>query len=169
MSDSQELQVTPLAEWQRMRLQGVRLTLPTERKVRMRAVDPSHFVRDPAFEACTWPGIFNQLIVDMFWRGDYPAAIEKFLVPRESLQEAADVLTSLGIVAQKALLEPALVDVPQTDDDEAEIAISDLQIPELVWIFRLAFMRHEVLYWLEEHGLAGLNEDTKPAETVADA
>jgi hypothetical protein len=158
-----ELTVTPASEFRKMRLYGVQLALYTGRAIRMRCVDPSHFVK----ELEGTPLLFQQFILDAFWEGDYRTEVDKFLAKRTSPSETADVATALGIVAKKAMLKPRVVDVPQTDDgaapavgdEDEEIALSDFQVGELVWIFRLAFEPRQVLYFLEEHGLASTGED----------
>jgi hypothetical protein len=161
-----ELKPTPASEIKKMRLHGVVLTLFSGRAIQMRSADPSHFVKDEDFTQA--PIMFREFILDTFWAGDYRAKVDAFLKRRETPQETADFATSLGIVAKKVLIKPIVVDVPQTDDDEDEIALSDLQIEELVLIFRLAFESQKVLYYLEEHGLDSGNEEPgQAADSIA--
>jgi hypothetical protein len=154
-----EPKLTPASEFRKMRERGVALTLYTGRNIRMRGVDPSHFVK----ELDGAPNMFSELILKMFWDGKYQELIDEFLKRRENPKETAELAASLGVVAKKVLLMPRVVDVPQTDDEDEEIAISDLGINELVWIFRLAFQPHAVLYYLEANGLDSGTQDTEQA------
>lgn len=163
---SDELKVTPASEFRKMREKGVALTLPTGRNIRMRGVDPSHFIRDPEFTSA--PVIFQRLILDMFWKGEYSAQVDEFLKPRETAQETADVATSFGIVAKKVLIKPVLVETLTTDDDQEEVVLSDFHGEELATIFRLAFLEHRVLYYLEANGL-NMSDDGQPTEASTDS
>lgn len=132
-----KLKVTPAAEFRKMREQGVEITLPSGRVVRMRTVTPDRLLKLGKI-----PDILTQLVIKMFYGQVTSGDFNGFLDAREELEQTFAQFESLRVVCTAGLLEPRIVDNPQADD---EIAIDDLTMSERGWIFRLAFVEADDL------------------------
>jgi hypothetical protein len=122
-----------------MRVNGVEQIIPfTLRKLRIRTADPNRLMR-----AGKVPDILTPLVAKTIYQEVSDAELQNFATkPREQAADALAVLDSLNIVARDVLVQPKVVDDPQSDD---EIAIEELTMAERRWIFRLALAPAEVL------------------------
>lgn len=110
---SEQNGVTPLAEWQRMRLQGVEKTLKTGRKIRWRPVE---LIR--ALQQGKIPDTLTAFVAARVWTGNANDT-------RSNEEKALDWINYLDLMATLGLMEP---------DPEPLLATGDLLYDELVEI-----------------------------------
>lgn len=110
---SEQNGVTPLAEWQRMRLQGTEKTLATGRVVRWRPVE---LIR--ALQQGKIPDTLTAFVAARVWTGNAGDT-------RSNHEKALDWLNYLDLIACLGLMEP---------DPEPLLATGDLFYEELVEI-----------------------------------
>lgn len=134
-----EAQLTPAAEMRWLRQEGAYTRLPHSGwVVKMRVVQPDRLLR-----LGKMPDILTTFVVQMIYGKLEKDAVSKFLAPREQVAEAAEVLESLRVVCEAALVHPRIVAEPLADD---EISIEDLELADRGWIFRLAFAPAEAMF-----------------------
>lgn len=131
------VEVTPAAEFRKMREEGVPQTLLSGRKVRLRTVTPDRLLR-----AGRVPDILTPLVTKMLFEQVSNQELNDFISPREQAKDSLEMIDSLNVVCEAALLYPRIVEKPTQDD---EIAIDDLTLADRGWIFKLAFQPAEVL------------------------
>lgn len=152
MSDA----VTTAADFRTARLEGEVVTLPsTGRKIRMRAVKPAELLALGDI-----PEPLADLVIAFLYGSLDEEDYKKFFSPAERREQALDLIKSLNIVAQAAVIEPRVVGPGESVGPE-EIEAEDLEDSELRWIFDLAMM-----------GAANLRnfrlQQETPVEPVAD-
>lgn len=125
---------TPASEFRQMREQGVLQTLPSGRAVRLRTVTPDRLLRLGKI-----PDILTTLVVRMVYEDVPNDDLNTFLVAKEKVTDALEVVESLRVVCEAGLLEPSI----GPGDDQ--ISIDDLTLAERGWIFKLVFQSAEVL------------------------
>lgn len=131
------VEVTPAAEFRRMREEGVPQTLLSGRKVRLRTVTPDRLLRSGKV-----PDILTPLVTKMLFEDVANEELNAFIAPRQQQAQNLEMIESLNIVCQAGMLYPRIVDDPQAED---EISIDDLSLADRGWVFKLVFQPAEVL------------------------
>lgn len=165
------MDVTPASEIRSMREQGVPQTLLSGIKVQMRTVTPDRLLRSGRV-----PDILTPLVNKMLFESVPNEELDKFIEPREQTKENLEMIDSLNVVCEEALLYPRIVADPVADD---EIRADDLTLADRGWVFKLAFQEAHILrrFRLEqtrdvevgddsgrdEHAAQRLVEHTRPA------
>lgn len=131
-------QVANGAAWRKPREQGVEIWLPYgQQVVRIRTVRPDHLLAQGDI-----PDILSPLMLDMIYGRANEKKTEAILLPKESVEEAMQLLETLRVVCTAALVEPRIVSEPLAED---EITIDELEYEDRRYIFRLVFLPTEVL------------------------
>lgn len=154
--------VTPATEIRSMREQGVPQTLLSGIKVRMRTVTPDKLLRSGRV-----PDILTPLVSKMLFESVANEELDKFIEPREQVKENLEMIDSLNVVCEAALLYPRIVAEPVADD---EIMAEDLSLADRGWVFKLAFQEAHILrrFRLETtrdvESVPDQQDDTQPTE-----
>jgi hypothetical protein len=98
----------------------------------MRVVKPAALLRLGKI-----PDPLTELVIRILYGQVTPAQYAEFFELTERREHAVDMADSFLIVCTAALIEPKIVDDPQTDD---EICIDDLEDSEQRYIFDLALL-----------------------------
>lgn len=123
-------QLTPAAEFRRMRAEGVVVTLATGRVVKIRPVQLARLL-----QGGTVPDHLSTFVAQMVWHG---AADDD----RDMRTKAIEWLEYLDLIAAAALMHPRVVESPTLDD---EIEPADLTYGELLEIESVARMPMEAV------------------------
>lgn len=163
MSDSP----TPAAAFRSMRETGVLQTLPSGRVVRLRTVTPDRLLRLGKL-----PNPLRSLMLRMVFETVPFDEVLKLKEPKEQVEEALEVVDTLNVVCEAALLEPS-IGSSTGSLGENQISVDDLTLAERGWIFELVFMPAEALAtfrWQPEPDVGTLpngQNDGQPTEPVA--
>ncbi len=123
--------VTSAAEIRRLREQGEPERLLSGITVRMRTVTP-----DLLLKSGKMPDLLSPLVLKMMFQEVEGYELDDFLARREQEKDALEVIESINLVCEAALVYPRMVAHPTADD---EICAEDLGLADRGWIFKLAF------------------------------
>ena len=127
-------EITSAAEFHEHRLEGELITLPpTGRVVRMRAVKPAQLLALGEI-----PEPLADLVIAFLYGSLDEDQYQNFFSPKEKREQAIEMIKSLEIVAECAILEPMIVKDAIANPEGIEVA--DLEDSELRYIFDLAMM-----------------------------
>lgn len=128
------------AEWRkekRIIQEGIEQPLLSGLVVRMRPVQPDTLLRSGRV-----PDLLTPLVIKSLYESVREELDAFVFEPRKQTEETLQMIESVNVVVEAALVYPRVVAKPTADD---EIAIDELSLSDRMWIFRLAFMPAELL------------------------